>query len=105
MLASSGFIAQVDESTCNECEECEDYCHFDALDMANGSNSVAEELCMGCGVCVSKCSEAAISLRLEPSKGIPLKIFDLIEDARQVSDQHTISTEVVEDFANFSEVL
>lgn len=78
MLASSGFIAQIDEGTCNDCEDCGVYCQFGALGLVNGSNMVEEDLCMGCGVCVGKCPEGAISLRLEPEKGKPLEIYDLI---------------------------
>ena len=52
---------------------------FDALGLGNGSNIVDEELCMGCGVCVSKCPQEALSLRREPSKGVPLEIHALME--------------------------
>jgi Pyruvate/2-oxoacid:ferredoxin oxidoreductase delta subunit len=83
MLASSGYVAQVDEGICSSCNECEEYCQFGALEVINGSKCVDEELCMGCGVCVNKCAQSAISLRLEPSKGIPLQIHNLIEAARQ----------------------
>ncbi len=52
---------------------------FGALGLGNGSNIVDEELCMGCGVCVSKCPQEALSLRREPSKGVPLEIHALME--------------------------
>lgn len=84
MLASSGFIAQVDESKCVACNTCATYCQFGALGLEGGLNHVDEELCMGCGVCVSKCSEGAITLHLEPTKGKPLEIFNLIEEGREV---------------------
>jgi Fe-S-cluster-containing hydrogenase component 2 len=54
------------------------------LELENGSCHVEEEICMGCGVCVGKCPEGAISLRLEPARGKPLEIFDLIAEARGV---------------------
>lgn len=84
MLASSGFVAQVDESKCIACNTCVAYCHFGSLGLESGLNHVDEELCMGCGVCVGKCPEGAISLRLEPAKGEPLEIFNLIEKAHKV---------------------
>lgn len=84
MLASSGFVAHVDESICNVCNICAANCQFGALELESVSSHVDEELCMGCGVCVSKCSEGAISLHLEPAKGKPLEIFNLIEDACEV---------------------
>jgi Pyruvate/2-oxoacid:ferredoxin oxidoreductase delta subunit len=83
MLASSGYVAQIDQGICIACNECEVYCQFGALQMINGSKAVDDELCMGCGVCVSKCAQSAISLRLEPSKGVPLQINHLLEEARQ----------------------
>lgn len=104
MLASSGYIAQVDQLICIACSDCEEYCQFGALGIMNGTNSVDEELCMGCGVCVSKCARGAISLRLEPSKGIPLEIHNLIEKAGDISDQYTHSTETIENLANFTRV-
>jgi Pyruvate/2-oxoacid:ferredoxin oxidoreductase delta subunit len=79
MLASSGYIAQIDDLKCVACSDCVEYCQFAALGLVNGSNSVDEELCLGCGVCVSKCTQGAISLRLEPSRGVPLEINSLIE--------------------------
>jgi ferredoxin len=42
---------------------------------------VDESKCMGCGVCVDKCPQEAISLRREESKGAPLEIFALMEKA------------------------
>ena len=82
MLASSGYIAQIDGRFCIACNECEGYCQFGALELVNGSKYVDEGLCMGCGVCVSKCPQDAISLHREPSKGKPLLIHDLLEEAR-----------------------
>ena len=79
MLASSGYIAQLDVSSCSGCEYCIDFCQFDALSMDIGILSINEAKCMGCGVCVSHCPEDAISLVLAPEKGIPLDIDDLIE--------------------------
>ncbi len=79
MLASSGYVAQVDEDACNACNTCKEYCQFDALGFVNGSREVDEELCMGCGVCVTKCPQEAITLRSEPSKGVPLEICVLME--------------------------
>jgi Pyruvate/2-oxoacid:ferredoxin oxidoreductase delta subunit len=79
MLASSGYLAQVDEEECIACNDCQAYCQFKALDLVSGTMCVDEERCMGCGVCVSKCPQEAISLRRESSKGIPLEIGSLSE--------------------------
>ena len=55
MLASSGYVTQVDEDLCLGCGDCLDYCQFGALALEDFIARVDEELCMGCGVCSSKC--------------------------------------------------
>jgi ferredoxin len=41
---------------------------------------------MGCGVCISKCPVDALSLRREESKGVPLELAALMNQAiNQVS--------------------
>jgi ferredoxin len=82
MLASSGYISQVDEDLCISCGTCETYCQFGALTLA-GVAVVDEAKCMGCGVCVSKCPEEALSLRREESKGVPLELDKLMSQALQ----------------------
>jgi heterodisulfide reductase subunit A-like polyferredoxin len=74
MLASSGYVAQVDGGECLACNTCVAFCQFGALEAANGLVRVDDMACMGCGVCVSKCPHDAITLRREPGKGVPLEI-------------------------------
>jgi len=81
MLASSGFVAQVDDLLCNGCSNCNTYCQFNALEVVDGVNHVDYEKCMGCGICVSKCDYDAISLVADESKGIPLEINALMDEA------------------------
>lgn len=81
MLASSGFVAQVDEILCTGCGDCGEYCQFHALEVVDGVNQVIYENCMGCGICVSKCDNEAISLVADKTKGIPLEIHSLMEEA------------------------
>jgi len=84
MLASSGYVAQVDEDLCISCGTCETYCQFGALTL-DGISVVDEAVCMGCGVCVSKCPEGALSLRRDESKGIPLELDKLMNQASQAN--------------------
>jgi Pyruvate/2-oxoacid:ferredoxin oxidoreductase delta subunit len=83
MLASSGYVAQIEEDECIACEACVDYCQFNALKMDEESftMSVVYENCMGCGICVDKCDQASITLVADQSKGIPLEICALMEQA------------------------
>jgi Pyruvate/2-oxoacid:ferredoxin oxidoreductase delta subunit len=79
MLASSGYIAKIDQETCIECGVCHDTCQFFALDFSDdGPTQVDFDKCMGCGICVNQCSQDAIELVLEPEKGYPLEIKNLI---------------------------
>jgi Pyruvate/2-oxoacid:ferredoxin oxidoreductase delta subunit len=79
MLASSGYLAHIDEDECIACSDCIGYCQFEALNLVDRSMCVDKEKCMGCGVCVSKCPQEAITLHLEPNKGVPLEINSLAE--------------------------
>lgn len=79
MLVSSGYVAEIDHEVCQNCGTCHSYCQFNALGYdENYYSFVNYDQCMGCGVCVSKCPSEAISLRLEPSKGIPLIVRELV---------------------------
>ncbi len=77
MLASSGYVTQVDEALCIGCSDCAAYCQFNALEVVEGVNHVDYDNCMGCGVCTSKCEQGALSLVLDERKGVPLQVCDL----------------------------
>ena len=74
MLASSGFLAVVDENTCIGCGTCASLCQFDAITIYDDIAHISFESCMGCGVCEAHCDQAAISLVLDERKGIPLEL-------------------------------
>jgi len=73
MVASSGFVAEVDEGACIACGDCEEACPFDAITV-NGRAAVTWESCMGCGVCEGQCGTGAIALVRDERKGIPLDV-------------------------------
>jgi len=77
MLASSGYVAKVNEETCLNCGLCSKICPFEAIEMNNDKTVVNYDKCMGCGVCVAKCRPGAISLLRDPLKGDPLSIQEL----------------------------
>jgi ferredoxin len=81
MLASSGFVAQIDEDLCIGCADCEATCPFHAITLDDGWAVVNFEACMGCGVCETHCFQGAISMRQDEKKGIPLEIYKLMEEA------------------------
>jgi Pyruvate/2-oxoacid:ferredoxin oxidoreductase delta subunit len=77
MLASSGYIAQVDETKCIGCGLCEPFCQFHAIVIMDGINQVDTNVCMGCGICVSHCDQNAVELVLSPDKPLPLEMEKL----------------------------
>jgi len=81
MLASSGFVCSVDEGACAGCGDCEAACPFGSIHLEDGCAHVTWESCMGCGVCVSACETEALALVLDPSKGTPLDIPQLLAEA------------------------
>jgi Pyruvate/2-oxoacid:ferredoxin oxidoreductase delta subunit len=40
--------------------------------------TVEYELCMGCGVCVSRCANDAHELVADPAKGVPFSVRELL---------------------------
>jgi Pyruvate/2-oxoacid:ferredoxin oxidoreductase delta subunit len=84
MLASSGYVSQVDEDLCIGCGDCVPYCQFEALEVVDGYNHVVYEKCMGCGVCTSKCDQGALSLVEDEAKGLPLEICSVMNESLSV---------------------
>ena len=83
MLASSGYISEVDEARCAGCGTCAQFCQFEAIAVHDGHAVVDVDACMGCGVCVAKCEHDAVALVRDPSKGEPLEIEVLLAQAAE----------------------
>jgi len=81
MLASSGYVAQVDASLCAGCGSCAEHCQFAAITVPAGHSVVDAGLCMGCGVCVDQCEWGALRLVRAENKGAPLELDVLMEAA------------------------
>lgn len=73
IVASSGYVAHINESSCSACTVCQSACPFKAIEM-DGHARVKWESCMGCGVCSGQCPEAAISLVRDERKGTPMDV-------------------------------
>jgi len=77
MLASSGYVAVVDDGLCAACGTCVAICPFDAIDEEEGIARVDDAACMGCGVCTGHCDQGAITLERAPERGEPLEVVSL----------------------------
>ena len=49
--------------------------------MSDGRVFIDAAACMGCGVCVDKCEQGALTLDLDADKGAPLEINALMRAA------------------------
>ena len=71
-LASSRFMAVVDQDACIGCEECVAVCAFKAIDMNDQDVArVSPEDCLGCGHCTTVCPEGAIIMKRNPGAPEP----------------------------------
>ncbi len=61
-MIKSDFLAITDSNSCIDCGECEPWCYFGARKIVNGKLTHDPLYCFGCGICISKCPNKAISL-------------------------------------------
>ncbi len=88
VVAKSSFVNMVDTDICSGCEDCIEYCQFDALALEDMVMTVSELRCVGCGVCVPHCSTGALSLVLrEAPESPPATEMDWMEERARVRGQ------------------
>ncbi|MCU0453731.1 MAG: 4Fe-4S ferredoxin [Bacteroidetes bacterium] len=80
MLASSGYVCEIDQELCSACGDCVHRCQFHALETLSGVTTVNEQACLGCGVCVGNCAYGAATLRRDERRGMPLEVCTLLKD-------------------------
>jgi Fe-S-cluster-containing hydrogenase component 2 len=61
-LVSNPFIARHDAGLCSNCEACLERCQMQAITLVDGTISLNQDRCIGCGLCVSTCPSGAMSL-------------------------------------------
>jgi ferredoxin len=87
MVASSGYVAEVDEEACIGCGDCETACPFEAIALAPTA-IVNWEKCMGCGVCEGQCEMEAMTLVIDERKGFPLDVSAIGQECPLVELTH-----------------
>ena len=70
-IASSDFVAVVDESLCAGCGDCVARCQFGALLVPDGVCLVDAGRCVGCGLCTTVCPTEALHLEQRPEGATP----------------------------------
>ena len=70
------FEAKIDPEECTACEECQERCQMDAIELTDGVSEIIDGRCIGCGVCIPTCPTEAISLVAISDPGIPPGNFD-----------------------------
>ena len=73
IMASSGYVARLDELACSGCGTCVETCPFGALSM-NDVAHVDWDSCMGCGACETQCPAECVELVRDEAKGMPLDV-------------------------------
>ena len=67
VVARSSFVNQDDQQICNGCEDCLEYCQFNALSMGDDMIMQVNSMrCVGCGVCVPHCSTESLGMVMRP---------------------------------------
>jgi electron transport complex protein RnfB len=71
-IATSSFVASVNESLCAGCGDCLDRCQFGALALPDDVCLIDPGRCVGCGLCTTVCPSEALHLALRPEGELPL---------------------------------
>lgn len=61
-VATSRYIARVEDDMCNGCETCLDVCQMKAIKVEDDIAVINGEKCIGCGLCVTNCPSLAMSV-------------------------------------------
>jgi electron transport complex protein RnfB len=70
-IASSAFVAVVDQDLCTGCGDCLERCQFEALAVPHDICLVDPGRCVGCGLCMAVCPTEALHLERRPAGEIP----------------------------------
>ncbi len=94
-LASSAFVACVNQDECIGCETCLERCQMEALTIDDNSVAVVNlDRCIGCGLCVTTCPTEAISLERKPEgqiRSVPANLMEAYTERLQLRAQAEVA--------------
>lgn len=91
-VATSNYVAVVDDDKCGACEICVERCQVHAITV--DSSAVIDEKCIGCGLCVTTCPDEAITLECRDEN----KMQDIPIDEKEWWDRRATDRNIVEDY-------
>lgn len=74
-VATTNYIAGVNQDECNGCEICVDRCQIKAIRMEGDYPVVDNEACIGCGVCAHFCPSSAMRMGEREKRVFPPKTY------------------------------
>lgn len=92
VLTSSGFVPDVNTEICTGCSICSnERCHTGAITIVNNVAQIDKNKCIGCGLCVTGCSNNAMKLTrreniLQPPETIREMGMKILEEKGKLHD-------------------
>jgi Pyruvate/2-oxoacid:ferredoxin oxidoreductase delta subunit len=84
-LASSAFVAVLDQTACDGCGTCETRCQMEAIAVEKGQAVLDLDRCIGCGLCVTTCPSEALRLVRKPEAEQPFVPKNWLETSLKVA--------------------
>ena len=80
VLETEGNVAHVNEELCKGCGVCVSVCPYNAITIDEAVANVNETMCKGCGTCCATCINQAITIRHFTDDLIKAAIRSAVED-------------------------
>lgn len=94
VVASSAFVNTVNEDICTTCGLCVEVCQFNALSVDDVAH-VNRTKCVGCGVCVNSCQDQALILVRRPEEEIKPVPVSMSDWGRQRAHERGIDLSTI----------
>ena len=86
VVASSGFVVEIDEKKCDNCGACVKRCQVHVFKLEPDPDNSKKKIllkdlnrCIGCGLCISACKRTALTMKKRPEDQIIIPKDSLLE--------------------------